>query len=160
MLCSPIGLCYALPPPTSDQSVMRNLYYQGKFCAECGSALDRRSVWRTRYLCDHCDGVLGRRFERRRRRTLAAVLLIVILLFPGDRQSGIDRSAPRPETAPAVTNQISEESPNDLLDNTKLTLCGARTKKGTPCRRRVSPGRRCYQHQDQPSILAPSATEK
>ena len=34
-------------------------------------------------------------------------------------------------------------------------FCGARTKKGTPCSRRVKGGGRCWQHQDQPAMLPP-----
>jgi len=33
-------------------------------------------------------------------------------------------------------------------------ICGARTKKGTPCKRRVHfAGERCYQHKGMPAIL-------
>jgi hypothetical protein len=34
-------------------------------------------------------------------------------------------------------------------------ICGARTKKGTPCRRRVHvAGERCYQHKGMPAMVA------
>jgi hypothetical protein len=36
-----------------------------------------------------------------------------------------------------------------------LYYCGAATKKGTPCSRRVKGGGRCYQHQGQNAILPP-----
>jgi hypothetical protein len=32
-------------------------------------------------------------------------------------------------------------------------LCGARTRKGTPCRRLVQPGQRCAQHRGMASLL-------
>lgn len=35
-------------------------------------------------------------------------------------------------------------------------ICGAETKKGTACLRRVRGGGRCWQHKDQPAILPPS----
>ena len=35
-----------------------------------------------------------------------------------------------------------------------LYICGARTKKGTPCKRRVHfAGERCYQHKGMPAML-------
>ena len=34
-------------------------------------------------------------------------------------------------------------------------FCGAQTKKGTPCSRRVKGGGRCWQHAGQPAILPP-----
>ena len=34
-------------------------------------------------------------------------------------------------------------------------FCGAQTKKGTPCTRRVKGGGRCWQHQGQPAMLPP-----
>ena len=34
-------------------------------------------------------------------------------------------------------------------------FCGAQTKKGTPCSRRVKGGGRCWQHQGQPAMLPP-----
>jgi len=33
--------------------------------------------------------------------------------------------------------------------------CGAQTKKGTPCSRRVKGGGRCWQHAGQPAMLPP-----
>ncbi|MBK9315185.1 MAG: hypothetical protein IPM55_13220 [Acidobacteria bacterium] len=127
--------------------------------------MDKRPVWRTRYFCDHCDRALGQRTDRRRRRTFAIILLTVLLIFPGDHQSVIDRSTLRPDATSANPpsfdeDQISETPQTDRIESSDIAICGARTKKGTPCRRRVSPGLRCYQHQGQPSILAPSATEK
>lgn len=34
-------------------------------------------------------------------------------------------------------------------------FCGARTKKGTPCARRMRAGGRCWQHEGQPAMLPP-----
>ena len=34
-------------------------------------------------------------------------------------------------------------------------FCGAQTKKGTPCSRRVKGGGRCWQHSGQPAMLPP-----
>jgi len=41
-----------------------------------------------------------------------------------------------------------------LSPDGEIYICGARTKKGTPCHRHVhAPGERCYQHKGQPAIL-------
>jgi hypothetical protein len=37
-----------------------------------------------------------------------------------------------------------------------IYICGARTKKGTPCQRRVRAPGRCWQHRGMPAILPPS----
>jgi hypothetical protein len=37
----------------------------------------------------------------------------------------------------------------------EVYICGARTKKGTPCRRRVHfAGERCFQHKGMPAMVA------
>jgi len=135
------------PAATRLDPSMRTFFYQGRFCAECGVSLEGRRVWRSRYFCDHCDQTLGHRFDRRRRLILAIFLLIFFL--PGTRQSGIDRPSPRTASTPSPVIEEPEPSPD-------LTWCGARTRKGTPCRRRVQPGERCHQHLGRPSILETS----
>jgi hypothetical protein len=58
-----------------------------------------------------------------------------------------------------AANQLDSIKPNaETLnpppadDNTYI--CGARTKKGTPCHRRVhAAGERCFQHKGMPSLL-------
>jgi len=51
-------------------------------------------------------------------------------------------------------NAASKQGANpDSVDGV-VYLCGARTQKGTPCRRRVhSAGERCYQHKGMPAIV-------
>ncbi len=55
---------------------------------------------------------------------------------------------------------ISTEKPitrqTETISNTAtepVYFCGAATKKGTPCSRRVKGGGRCYQHEGQPAML-------
>lgn len=45
--------------------------------------------------------------------------------------------------------QTKNESPEAVY------FCGAQTKKGTPCSRRVKGGGRCWQHREQPAMLPP-----
>lgn len=59
------------------------------------------------------------------------------------------------ESAPTqnLTSQkpvIASNSPQEVS-----YFCGATTKKGTPCSRRVKGGGRCWQHIGQPAILPP-----
>jgi len=41
------------------------------------------------------------------------------------------------------------------LTEETVYFCGAPTKKGTPCSRRVRGGGRCWQHQGQNAMLPP-----
>lgn len=51
-------------------------------------------------------------------------------------------------------NAASKQSVNSGSVDDVVYLCGARTKKGTPCRRRVHfAGERCYQHKGMPAIV-------
>jgi hypothetical protein len=45
------------------------------------------------------------------------------------------------------------ERPTD--PNEVVSICGARTKKGTPCQRRVRGTGRCWQHLGRPAMLPP-----
>jgi hypothetical protein len=48
------------------------------------------------------------------------------------------------ETGTTVQTQVIEEA---------VYICGARTKKGTPCSRRVHQPVRCWQHKGLPAML-------
>ncbi|MDT7604401.1 MAG: hypothetical protein QOF61_2398 [Acidobacteriota bacterium] len=47
----------------------------------------------------------------------------------------------------------AEELPTD--PDEVVSICGARTKKGTPCQRRVRGTGRCWQHRGMPAMLPP-----
>jgi hypothetical protein len=51
-------------------------------------------------------------------------------------------------------NGTATERPTDP-DET-VSICGARTQKGTPCQRRVRGTGRCWQHKGMPAMLPPS----
>ena len=52
------------------------------------------------------------------------------------------------------TTKQSVENLNPIVADDKAYICGARTKKGTPCHRRVhAAGERCFQHKGMPSML-------
>jgi hypothetical protein len=58
-------------------------------------------------------------------------------------------------TKGATLNANRSASSHALADEDPVYICGARTRKGTPCRRRVhAPGERCYQHKGLPAMVS------
>ncbi|MEK7723963.1 MAG: hypothetical protein AAB336_06415 [Acidobacteriota bacterium] len=51
-----------------------------------------------------------------------------------------------------VTPQIQPENPQ-IVESEPVYFCGAQTKKGTPCTRKVKGGGRCWQHTGLPATL-------
>jgi hypothetical protein len=151
--------------------------YRPNFCAECGERVVRagRRVWASRRFCAAC----ARRFRRRRVLTplaLAAALagsgfllgragrstpppLVVergalpLAPPPEGAGAGAARAAPKPEPryGPDGTDAERPTEPDEVV-----SVCGARTKKGTACQRRVRGSGRCWQHRGKPAILPPS----
>jgi hypothetical protein len=70
---------------------------------------------------------------------------------PAPLQPAPAKAQPQPAYGPDGT---ANERPTEQEE--VVYVCGARTKKGTACQRRVrSPGR-CWQHRGMPAILPPS----
>lgn len=68
-----------------------------------------------------------------------------------DVASATPQSASRTLAAmPQVRPDVSTRPPIEEAQY----FCGAQTKKGTPCSRRVKGNVRCYQHQGMPAMLA------
>lgn len=128
------------------------------FCAECGERLAPKG-WRARLgrrLCDRCVQRLGTFASFR---SLIGVVLIGVAAFAVGRFSRpapppliIERAANSPlysasnEFSIAQANVAQSNRPTSV-SNEEGYICGARTKKGTPCQRRVhAPGERCFQH--------------
>ena len=60
-----------------------------------------------------------------------------------------------PKAEPAYgPDGTANERPTDPQE--VVYICGARTKKGTPCQRRVRGPFRCWQHRGMPAMLPPS----
>jgi hypothetical protein len=57
------------------------------------------------------------------------------------------------QTAQNLKTKQVETPPNFAAET--MYFCGAQTKKGTPCSRRVKGGGRCWQHTGQPAMLPP-----
>lgn len=139
---------------------MRSPFYQASFCAECGNPLEPRPGFKPRYFCDDCST----RLKQRRLVTPLAGLLFVssLAVFAVSyrkssapvRQLNSSASAPAVLAQDSIVNSRSKPQP----EASSRVLCGARTRRGTPCRHRVLPGQRCAQHRGMPSMLESAST--
>jgi hypothetical protein len=159
--------------------------YKPNFCAECGERIvgAGRRWWASRRFCRPCARRFRR---GRLLRPLALAVLLAGSGFLAGRgvrprpaphfaQGGPLRPAPlpaesaeRPDAGQASNamgagaraaprhgpDGSAEERPTDPEE--VVSICGARTKKGTPCRRRVRGVGRCWQHRGQAAMLPPS----
>lgn len=123
--------------------------YRPNFCSECGDKIVRLRwrVWTSRRFCDKC----GLRFARTQwlQRVSATIALVCVGMLMGRacrRERPplvIERTVTTPAQAPAEVPATLEQ----------LYTCGARTKKGTPCSRRVHGPVRCWQHKGAAAML-------
>ncbi len=146
--------------------------YKPNFCAECGAKLLRLRwyFWTSRRFCNDC----ARRL--RKARFLPALLATLALITAGYVAGRARRAAPPPlvinrhsdspltdgETGASTFRAATTASGpnlNEAQDSSRVRaeeviyLCGARTKKGTPCSRRVHGPVRCWQHKGMPAML-------
>jgi hypothetical protein len=139
--------------------------YRPNFCSECGAKILRLHwhVWTSRRFCDACARHL------RREQLTAPLLAAIVLLGVGLIAGRAGRPAPPPliiERHGPLANDQSEkatdqsEQSGDSSDSEPapieevVYICGARTKKGTPCSRRVHGPVRCWQHKGMRPMLA------
>ena len=144
---------------------------RANFCAECGERLTSNG-WRgllRRRLCEHCARQLGG-FATYRPLIVLALVTAAAFGFgryfrPSPPPLTIQRAANSPlldapvqsaaniagkTNPPAANSNVTVAAPDD-----EVYICGARTKKGTPCRRRVhAAGERCFQHKGMPAMVA------
>lgn len=145
--------------------------HRPNFCVECGERLTRKG-WRAWFggrFCGRCAGRLG---NYPLARWLTMVVVIACSAFalgrylrPAAPPLIIQRAANSPLSdlpvnPDSVTNVAGSGSAsrqgasNAGTVDDPVYLCGARTKKGTPCRRRVHfAGERCYQHKGMPAMV-------
>ena len=139
---------------------MRRFNYHGNFCTECGNPLTAQRGWLTRVLCDECAAQL-RRAQRIPGRGWPWLWLAVALgLFYLLNHSATMPTAQPVPAAPAhslATNAVAAPVAAAPVE-AQPSFCGARTKRGTPCRRLVKGHERCAQHRGKPSLLKPSTS--
>lgn len=140
------------------------------FCTNCGARLARNG-WGARLrgaLCDDCAIRLGASPAIKVVIT-AAIIAVAAFAFgryqrPNPPPLIIQRAANSPLSDLPVNldaiakraDENSNQNSNPLTANVDdaVYICGARTKKGTPCRRRVHfAGERCYQHKGMPAMV-------
>ena len=149
--------------------------YRPNFCAECGECVERARWhwWTSRRFCAACARRLGR---RRFAAPLALALAVAVSGFllgragrtttpPPPVERGPLKLSPVPPVGGAAPDAKGHE-PRYGPDGSRgerptepgevVSVCGARTKKGTPCQRRVRGLGRCWQHRGKPAILPPS----
>lgn len=139
--------------------------HRANFCVECGDRL-ARSGWRARIgsrFCHDCARRLGT-FTTFRPLLFIGVIALAAFAFgrylrPAPPPLIIQRAANSPlSDAPFDLSQAARHrnpnsanagnsNPTATVVNEEGYICGARTRKGTPCKRRVHvPGERCFQH--------------
>jgi hypothetical protein len=142
-----------------------------KFCSECGKSLDAvpGSRWPFRIYCLECSP----RFYNRAIGGFMGALTLVAASFllarwttpplrvqligtPIEKYTGDNEAAAKQdENAP---NQPSGKAPASEFESKPVeeadVACGAPTRSGRPCRRKVKGGGHCWQHRDK----APSSS--
>jgi len=73
-----------------------------------------------------------------------------------EANSATVQSQAKPPNAPAKQDLKTQRVSNQLNAGQEIIyFCGAETKKGTPCTRRVKGGGRCWQHAGKPALISP-----
>lgn len=138
-----------------------------RFCSECGERLKagRFSSLPFRSFCAHCSP----RFKRARLLLLAVGILCAMIGFVVGRygtapsepfhligtpiESGATRVAPSSDAKAGRSSlepQLPERAERLVISpSTVDEICGARTKSGKPCQRKVKGGGYCWQHRSQ-----------
>jgi hypothetical protein len=157
-------------------SILTN--YRPNFCCECGNKIVRLRwfVWTSRRFCDQCFRTFARAQWLRPAVMLMALMLLGVVIGRGCRRAQppliIERTASTTSSASSASGP-NATGPNATSDGAQsntsasqtnpgttppvapdqLYTCGARTKKGTPCSRRVHGPVRCWQHKGAKAML-------
>jgi hypothetical protein len=139
---------------------MKIIFYQANFCAECGNAMKPRFSLGPRYFCDECR---SRTARRNYFKSVAGLLLCATLaVFAFNRTPPPNITSQAGVSAVSAFDTVTDRNPEPKPVNPGVetrnsasprVMCGARTKKGKPCRRLVTPGHRCAQHRGMASLL-------
>ena len=138
--------------------------YKPNFCAQCGLKVLRLKyhVWTSRKFCDDCARAL--RKERFVPWVITVFLIASVGYFTGRARTPaappltIIRRADSPLTGPEDPGPIkstgSDKRSTTVSTGQEVYLCGAETKKGTPCSRRVHGPVRCWQHKGARAMMS------
>ena len=159
--------------------------YRPNFCAECGAHIERARwrLWTSRRFCSLCEkrfrktafvwivlatsALLGAGFLMGRAGSPAAPPLVVeqgkfattpVATNNLSARSSVNSSNENSTSSSASSSPAPKGAVGELPTdpNEAVSLCGARTQKGTPCSRRVRGTGRCWQHRGRSAMLPPS----
>lgn len=127
--------------------------HRPNFCAECGAKILRLHwrLWTNRKFCDLCARAL-----RRQRWTITGLITSVVFItgfFVGYKLQPSPPPLIIQRAEPASRDSNSASTPPQPLTFEEVYICGARTKKGRPCSRRVHGPVRCWQHKGEKAML-------
>ena len=125
--------------------------YRPNFCSACGAKIIRLRwyLWTSRKFCDSCQA------QFRKERFVQPLLLILLVLSVGVLLGRSTQKQSPPLVIQRTINQTTSGPPQTVETTTAedVYICGARTKKGTPCSRRVHGMVRCWQHKGKQAVL-------
>jgi hypothetical protein len=138
---------------------MKIIFYQANFCAECGNAMKPRFSWWPRYFCEECEAQMKLRSGIKPLAVLLLCASLAVFALNRTQPSGTATQSSAISSTPALsaTDLIQPRNSVSKSEMAERVLCGARTKKGTPCKRLAHPGQRCAQHRGMPSLLESNA---
>ena len=123
--------------------------YRPNFCSECGGKIVRLRwrAWTSRRFCDACCGPIAKTLRLQRGVIVVVLVFLGVLIGRGFRRE----PSPLVIQRPASIENSTSTQPAVTVEETYI--CGARTKKGTPCSRRVRGPVRCWQHKGAKAML-------
>lgn len=129
--------------------------YRPNFCSRCGEKIVRLKwrLWTSRLVCDEC--LKSFRKDHLWRQVIFGLAIFITgtiagrSLKPGPPAIVIQRAT----TSEIGKQGVSTSTPQQPLEVDDAYTCGARTKKGSPCTRRVHGPVRCWQHKGLPPML-------
>jgi hypothetical protein len=145
--------------------------YRPKFCAECGAKIIRLRwhFWTSGKFCQHCSPRFTRKQFNRLLITGVGVFSLGIAVGQAARTApsplviqrnqnsilaaDLGKASRRVQVDGSSGNVATTDTTNSLTSNDVVYSCGARTRKGTACTRRVHGPIRCWQHLGLPATL-------
>lgn len=135
-----------------------------RFCSECGEQIKARRASLLPFgpLCSEC----APGYRRARLALVASVILCAAIIFaiarltapreplyfigtPLDLNSRRDTATTNQNViVPSVENNVAQREQSPVSSSAVETTCGAPTKSGRPCKRKVKGGGYCWQHRD------------
>jgi len=157
------------------------MLFRPQFCSNCGEKIERTEwrLWTSRRFCDLC--ATDHRLTEFAPILFAAFGIVALIAALVDftsadalkaspkvraksqvaalattpqpeRQEVTSLAASKPIPALTVASNPIPATGKEKQVSTAVYFCGAETKKGTPCSRRVKARVRCYQHEGMPAM--------